>query len=312
MDESVLEPLEVAILRTLLYADVFAFPMTVRELHHFLIHDRSASLNEVEEALANSSWLEARLCRHNGYVAVAGRDELIAVRDTRERVAQQLWPRAVRYGRWLAWLPFVRMVALTGALAVRNAPAEDDDFDYLIVAASARVWTARAFAILLVRVARLFGAEVCPNYVVAESALAQERRNVFIAHEIAQMVPVYHVQVFERVRDDNRWMDRFLPNAIQPFYDESREQIGALGRIFKTALEALLGGRLGDKLEQWEYRRKLKRFAQALQADGSAAQLDAQRVKGHFEDHGQRVLTQFQKRLQCNGIPDGADFSGSN
>ena len=222
MDEANLDPLEVAILRTLLYGDVFAFPMTVREIHHFLIADQPASLSDIEAVLANSAWLKARLYRHNGYLAVAGQDELIAVREAREQVARHLWPRAVRYGRWLAWLPFVRMVAMTGALAVRNAPAEDDDFDYLIVAAASRVWTARAFAILLVRVARLFGAEVCPNYVVAESALTQERRNVFIAHEIAQMVPLYRAQVFGRVRDVNRWMERFLPNASQPFYDESR------------------------------------------------------------------------------------------
>jgi hypothetical protein len=308
MVEPVLEPLDVAILRTLLYADVFAFPLTVREIHHYLIHDRPASLSDVEATLANSTWLATCLYRYNGYVAVAGRDELIPVRDTRERIARQLWPRAVRYGRWLAWLPFVRMVALTGALAVRNAPAEDDDFDYLIVAAPNRVWTARAFAVLLVRLVRLFGTEICPNYVVAEDALAQDRQNVFIAHEIAQMVPLYRAQVFDQVRGVNRWMERYLPNASQPFHDESRERIGLLGRIAKRTLEALLGGRLGDKLERWEYHRKLKRFARAIEMDGSAARLDAQRVKGHFEDHGQRVLAQFQERLQRNGIADGVEI----
>lgn len=312
MNEPVLEPLEVAILRTLLYADVFKFPMTVREIHHFLIHDQPVSLSEVEHTLATSSSLGACLYRHNGYVAIAGRDDLIAVRDARERIARQLWPRAVRYGRWLAWLPFVRMVALTGALAVRNAPAEDDDFDYLIVAAPDRVWTARAFTVLLVRLVRLFGTEICPNYVVAEGALTQERQNVFIAHEIAQIVPLYRAQVFDQVRDVNRWMDRYLPNARQPFYDESTERIGLLGRIVKRTLETLLGGWLGDKLEQWEYHRKLRRFAPAIQMDGSAAQLDAQRVKGHFEDHGQHVLAQFQERLQRRGIASGMEISDVN
>ena len=104
-------------------------------------------------------------------------------------------------------------------------------------------------------------------------------------------------------------MARYLPNACQPLYDESWEQIGLPGRIVKAALEALLGGRLGDKLERWEYRRKLKRFTPAMQADGSAAQLDAQQVKGHFQDHGQRVLAEYQARLQRNGIGHGVDLS---
>jgi hypothetical protein len=33
-----------------------------------------------------------------------------------------------------------------------------------------------------VRLARLEGVQLCPNYVVAETVLAQQRRDLFIAH----------------------------------------------------------------------------------------------------------------------------------
>jgi hypothetical protein len=46
--------LDTAILWTLLYADVFDFPMTLREIHHFLI-DTRASYEEVERALLTPS-----------------------------------------------------------------------------------------------------------------------------------------------------------------------------------------------------------------------------------------------------------------
>ena len=42
-----MQPLEAAILRTVLYADVFNFPMKLEEIHHFLISDDPVSLAEI-------------------------------------------------------------------------------------------------------------------------------------------------------------------------------------------------------------------------------------------------------------------------
>ena len=65
--------IEVAILRTVLYADVFQFPMTPQEIHHFLIADAPASFSQVEQALA-SPVLKKLLIVKDGYVMRAGRD----------------------------------------------------------------------------------------------------------------------------------------------------------------------------------------------------------------------------------------------
>jgi hypothetical protein len=63
-------------------------------------------------------------------------------------------------------------------------------------------------------------------------------------------------------------------------------------------VERLLGGRLGDALEAWERRRKLARFGAAANRPTSAAELDAERVKGHFDDHGQPILRRFEERVR--------------
>ncbi len=299
------ELLETAILRTILYADVFDFPMTVQEIHHFLIHDQPVDLEQVRHVLVNSGRLNRLLYRVNGYVCLADREPLIALREAREEAAQRLWPKAVRYGWWLARLPFVRMVALTGALSVRNVPNGDDDLDYMLVTAPHRVWLARAFAILLVRVARLRGVEICPNYVVAETALSQERRNVFTAHEVAQTVPLYGRGLYQRLLEANMWVVSILPNARMAFYDESQRPPGRAWRLLKQVGEAVLGGWLGDQLEHWEYRRKLRRFAPAMQTPHSAARLDEQQIKGHFQDHGHPTLVRYHERLRRYGLETG-------
>jgi hypothetical protein len=191
------------------------------------------------------------------------------------------------------------MVGLTGALAMRNAAHERDDLDYVLVTTDQRVWVARAFAILLVRFARLSGITLCPNYVLALSVLEQNKRDIFIAHEVAQMVPFSGQGIYEKMRLANEWVADYLPNANGAFHVEQEQVSSGIWGIAKSALEWLLSGALGSRLEQWEYRRKQRRFAAEMaQKAHHAAQIDAQRVKGHFDDHGHPVLRQYHERLQ--------------
>jgi hypothetical protein len=298
-----MQPLEEAILRTILYADVFNFPMRIEEIHHFLLTSISVSQTQVIQQIKESPLLRQHLePGHVPYYVLRGRSELIPIRDERERASLKLWPQAVYWGRWLARLPFVRMVAITGALAVRNAAHDDDDLDFILVTQANRVWMARGLAILLVRIGKLRGVTICPNYVVAETNLAQSRRDTFMAHEVAQMIPVHGWNTYEAFRAENQWVEEQLANAEVPFYHEAEPDFSRLENVLKKMGEFLLGGRLGDSIERWEYQRKLKRFQQDTTIPHSAAQLDAQHVKGHFNDHGHPVLVKFEQRLRQMGL----------
>ncbi|MEO8606716.1 MAG: hypothetical protein ABI690_02455 [Chloroflexota bacterium] len=297
-----MEAIEAAILRTVLYADLFHFPLTIREIHHFLIHDEPIDIEQIRQTLAESSNLQPYLQCIDEYVIYDGQEQLVTLRQMREAASEHLWPSAVRYAKWLARLPFVRMVALTGALAMHNAADHDDDLDYILVTAPRRVWLARAFSIVLVRLARLQGTEICPNYVLAESALVQDKHNIFMAHEIAQMVPLYGLGLYEQFRQANAWVSEQLPNTAGAFYIEAEYTPTGVGLMGKRAIEFLLGGNLGDWLEHWEYRRKLRRFEPDMKKPHSSAKLDDSHVKGHFDDHGHPVLRQFEERLTQFGL----------
>jgi hypothetical protein len=289
--------LDHAIVRTVSYGDVFQFPLTAREIHHFLIDSTPCTLADVEARLRDSAYLAGVLVQEGGWVALAGRAELFNLRAEREAASASLMAAARRYGRWLGCVPFARMVAITGALSMRNAASAHDDLDYVLVTARGRVWLARAFAIVIVRLAKLRGAVVCPNYVLSESALAQTRQDLYIAHEIAQMTPLYGFALYDAMRACNRWADMQLPNALAPFYPETEYTPGRWMSALKRAAEFMLGGRLGDALESWESRRKMRRFQAQMEPDSPGAQIDGERVKGHFRDHGQRVLHEYQLRL---------------
>ncbi len=285
-----------AILRTLLYADVFDYPLTPAEIHHYLIAT-PATPESVQSALDGSPWLARHVTRVNGYVTVRDREANCSVRDERRRQSARLWPVARRWGYLIGCLPFVRMVAVTGALAVDNAPA-GDDIDYLIVTAPGRAWLTRALAVLLVRLARLFGVGLCPNYVLAETSLAQHRRDLYAAHDLAQMVPLVGRPMHEAMLSANAWRLAYLPHARRPLRCEPELRPGGILRLAQRCGEWLLGGRPGDALERWERARKLRKFAQAARQPGSAAELDADRIKGHFDDNGRSIMALFHERLE--------------
>jgi hypothetical protein len=291
---------EVAIFKTLVYGDIFDYPLTVKEIHHFLIED-SASLEQVQSTLDESEWLRQRVTQVNCYYAT--RPETADIRDCRQKSSEKLWGTAVRYGIWMAYLPFVRMVALTGALAMHNASDDDDDLDYLVVTARGRVWLARLLVVVMVRVARLWGVRICPNYVVSETRLTQQRQDLYIAHELVQMVPVSGAATYQQMRAANDWLTPLMPNANgNPRALPPHEPRGLPGLV-QISLEWLLRGRLGDWLEEWERKRKTAKFiAEEAQSDHSAAIIDQEQVKGHFQDDGHPVLNRFYERLQEHGI----------
>ncbi|MCC7206156.1 MAG: hypothetical protein IT323_02555 [Anaerolineae bacterium] len=299
-----------AILRTLIYADIFDFPMRLEEIQHFLI-GCTTSLDAVRAALESSAWLAGRIERAGGYYHLRGRAALVALRHEREKAAQRLWPVAMRYGGWLAHLPFVRMAALTGSLAMRNPRGEHDDIDYLLITAPRRVWLARAFAIVVVRLARLRRIGLCPNYVLAETALEQSQHNLYMAHEMAQMVPIRGAAHFAAMNAANPWAAIYLPNARAPFYDDAdparEESPRRVGRFAQRLGEWLFGGWRGDALDAWEQRRKIRRFRRFQAEAGGhpgAAHLDGEHVKGHFQDHGQRILARYAEGLRAHGLAD--------
>ncbi|MCI0708961.1 MAG: hypothetical protein L0154_02255 [Chloroflexi bacterium] len=294
--------IEKAVLWTLLYADVFDFPMTKREIHHFLV-DTVASMDDVERALEHlNEHIICQTVEDQMYFAIRNRAQTVfASRQQRQLAAPQLWKKAMRYGAIMGFIPFVRMVSLTGALAMHNPSSEEDDIDYLLIIRPGRVWTARLFAVILVRVSKVFGVTLCPNYVLSEDTLTQRRQDIFIAHEIAQMCAISGHEVYSRMRQCNHWTELFLPNAKQMFHQETDRQPRGIIKLLKHFGEFVLGGKLGDRIERWEQKRKIHKFQEQINQE-SDVQLDEKHVKGHFDDHSNIILRKYHERLDQFGL----------
>ena len=306
--------LEEAIYETFVYADLFDYPLRPQEVVRYLgIRAEPAATLDVLERSAR----RGHLARANGYFALPGRQALFALRENREAIARRKWPLARRYATWLAHLPFVRMVAITGTLAVNNVETADD-IDLLIVTEPGRLWLCRAFVIAVVRLAALAGEELCPNYFLSSRQLAFPDRNYFSAREVAQMVPLYGVDVYERIRGLNGWVAGYLPQASgmpspglhADANGDTAITLGALGRRAKETLEWLLSGRAGARLEWWEMERKVHKLNRLAQVKGGSVSFTPDCCKGHFDHHDRTITDTFEARLRADGAGTGPPDAG--
>lgn len=277
--------LDNAILKTLAYSDIFDYPLTLEELHRFLVFP--AGKEEIISCLQRMDLI----CMKEGYYFLAERAGLVEIRKYRETVSSQGYERAHQYGRILGRLPFIRMVTLTGSLAMRNCD-QTGDYDYMLVTSRGRVWTARIFALLLNKFARLFGETLCPNLIVSEEMLEWKEHNLYSAHEIAQMNLISGEAVFGRLRVANRWVQEYLPNwNVDRKINESDKPF-FLQKIF----ENLLSGKLGDKLETWEMNRKIRKFS-LQDGFGIETNFNTDICQGNFDHHNMWTMQRYHERL---------------
>ena len=291
------EKLSQAVLQTLAYSDIFDYPLTAPEVHKYLTGIK-ASFEEVMQVLEDEP-----VRRTGNYFTLSGRETIVSIRLDREARSRKLMPLALRYGRILGALPYIRMVALTGSLAVMNI-SETTDFDYMMVAARGRVWIARAFALALNRLTRLRGHTICPNLVVSQNALEWRLNDLYSARELCQMIPISGLDVYKRLLNANPWTMEFLPNCSHDF---SREQRATeVATTLKAFIELPLRGKLGDRFENWEMDRKIARFSKQA-GFGEETIFNAEVCQGNFHHHRTWTRNAYAHKLSALAAGHGGE-----
>jgi hypothetical protein len=304
-----LNPLKRAILLSVAYADVFDYPLTAGEIHRYC--GMKTSFTTLYAEIQTFGFLS----QSTNFYSLPGRESLVAVRARREEISSSLWPHAQRYGRLIAGLPFVRMLAVTGSLAVDNAESRAD-IDYFIVAEPGHLWTCRALVLALGRLAARQGLNLCPNYLVTTRALEFHDQNLYVAHELAQMVPLSGLDIYADIRRRNAWVAEFLPNADgappMPATIKGAESPFRLRPVFEAVLRTPPAG----WFERWEMDRKVRKLSRE-QGDSDESAFSADVCKGHDQRHlsrtrqlldskVSRLLTSMLESPSAAGTPPGA------
>src|SRR5262245_36615692 len=170
---SALDHDELAIARTVLYASLFDYPLTLPQLRRTLI-ECTLTPTEILHVIARSAALRTVVEQKDGYFFPAGRYYLVATRRRRELRSRTFLIDHLQVLRWVCALPFVRMVALSGSAAHLNLD-QRGDLDLFIVTRGHQVWSVTVAVVLLAKLLRR-RQTLCANFVVSDSRLGFDQQ----------------------------------------------------------------------------------------------------------------------------------------
>lgn len=198
---------------TVFYHSLFDFPLKKEELKKWLF---GKGVNFKSNRIPKVDFKD-------GFYFLKGKESQIKKRREREKISNFKMQIAIKAAKILSFLPTIKMVGITGSLAMKNTDL-NSDIDLMIITKSGFLWITRLLAILILKLAgfkiRKYGDKdardkLCLNMWLDESDLVWQNKNLFSAHEIAQVIPLINRDnVYEKFLSYNRWILDFWPNSV--------------------------------------------------------------------------------------------------
>lgn len=281
---------EEAIARSVLFASLFDYPLTLAQLRQTLIESRQTP-SRILSTYHQSAALRAVIDCRDGVFFPRGRQDLPGVRRDRERASLAFLERHDLFLRLVCAMPFVRMVALSGSVAHLNLE-EQGDLDLFVVTRGRHAWTVAVALVLLAKLLRCRHV-VCANFVMADTRLDLGPGDLFTASQIVHLRPLIGHDVHRALVAANPFVYRCYPNAHVPV---RASRPSAVGRAVRRAVEFVLAGPavLLEACSRVAYRRYLRARA-AQWTSPEQVCLDADRLKLHTRSHRHSVLRRFDR-----------------
>lgn len=198
-----------AVLKILLYFDIFHYPLSRTEIRQFLsIPASEISLAEWLAQLEN----EKKIFFFNGFYSVQDNALLSHRRIRGNERAAGLIAKGLKIGRFLYRFPFVKAIGISGSLS-KGFADENADIDFFIITKANRLWLARTLMHLYKKLTFITGRQhyYCMNYYIDEKALTIEDKNIFSAIEIKTLLPVCGNDMFQQFYSANEWATEIFP-----------------------------------------------------------------------------------------------------
>lgn len=304
--KTALSDLENEIIRTIVYFDVFSYPLTESQLHSFLPY-RAVTEESLHEALHRLTKDEI-LNSSNGYFYASTRsEEIIAFRMENERRASKMLKRA----RWVAFflkqIPFVRAVFITGSLSKHVAP-HNSDVDFMILTEFDRLWICKMILTGFRRIFLLNSKKYfCINLMMTENAVYFPSHNYYTAVEIATTQVVWNTGAFEKYQKENLWVHHYLPHwksfkcGIDPLSSSPSHVQKLLEKALNLIkLDALNANIMYAAREFWRKKHKdldEKKFNSIIQCTPNISSV-------WHDDHQGRIHDGFRRRLAAYGMEE--------
>jgi len=235
-----------SIIHTLAYYDIFSYPLTASEVYQNL-RENHTTADEVKKELEDLCSNEM-IFKNGEFYLLTNDNKYITRRIKGNKFAEKQLKTAHRVSSFISRFPFIRGILLSGSIS-KGFMEEGSDIDYFVVTHPNRVWFSRLMLMLFKKIFLLNSKKIfCINYFVDAENLEIKEKNIFTATELVTLLPTFGKEMYEQLYQKNIWIKEFYPNFPKR---ETKEVLDRKNGIFKSALEKLLGNKLGDKIDDF-------------------------------------------------------------
>ena len=214
--------LKKSILSTIVFFDMFDYPLTKEEIWKFLYFpQQDYSLDDVKKFLDHGN-----INHKEDFYFLSNREEIINTRKKREKESLNKYKKTKRVVKVFGLIPFVQVVAIGNFMPQKNTRSKSD-LDFFIVTKKNRIWLTRFITILL---SYLFGGrptpknqknKICLTFYTSEDNLnfqniALHKNDIYFHYWLASLVVLYNKnQTCEKFIKENEWLKKYLPNVFK-------------------------------------------------------------------------------------------------
>jgi len=286
------------IIKTLIYHDIFRYPLTPDEIKRLC---QSSAPHQKFEAELKKLEAGRKIFRNRHFFSVKRKPEKQVIRRLDgNRRAEKKMRLAFRMSRIIASFPFVRAVMLSGSISI-GFMEDDSDIDFFVITAPKKVWTAKALLLLFKRLF-LFNSYryFCINYLLGQEKLEIEEKNIFTATELVTLIPTYGVEYYNQFLHANRWTHRYYPNFKRNHLDVPLHRLS----LIKRTIERVFNNRLGDKFDtlfmKIFYKRAKKRYGVIVGKEdfNIAFKTNKNVSKAHLNNYQRKITEAFNLKIR--------------
>ncbi|OGH11696.1 MAG: hypothetical protein A3B38_03335 [Candidatus Levybacteria bacterium RIFCSPLOWO2_01_FULL_36_13] len=202
-----------SITKTLLYFQIFDYPLKKKEIWQFL--DKKISYKKFENLLKN-------IHRKDSFYFLNKKKNNIEKRKRRERISNSKINKTLKYIKKISFIPSLQFAGISGGLSMKNSE-KNDDIDIFIISKKDFVWLTRLLLVLLFKFQGVYRSKgetnvkdkFCLNFIIGENKISfnKSERNLYLAHEIVQLLPIFQRDsTYYDFIEKNNWIGNFLPN----------------------------------------------------------------------------------------------------
>ncbi len=217
--------LEKNIFNTIIYFDIFNFPLTSFEIWKNLYSKYKIELKDVLYCLDNSNFLKTKISQKDSFYFLQNRDFIVEKRKNNYFHSYKKYKNGIKFINFISNFNFIKAVFIANSMSIDNA-RNDSDIDLFVITKKNRIWLARMILVLVAQFLNLRPTEkskkdkICLTIFLDEKNLNLKKvcsqDDIYYIYWINQVVPIFDpCSIYSRFIFENSWSREKISNIFE-------------------------------------------------------------------------------------------------